>query len=145
MKFSGFYLIAFFLFSFQAQKHNKEENRDEVTKILVSQIPFNISSVIDIDCNKLDRFSEVDTFDMTSFKKRIMNDFSLRRTQSHVVGIDARARILFFHNSGRIDTVCLCNTPAMTIDREIFLLNRENDIYYLLDSMYGSRHNIHVK
>lgn len=136
MRYSIWFVLFFLVSSQLYAQRTAGLNANDIDSIIAYKINSDRTSMIDIKCSELKGYGdEVEKFNLTRYKNRIVDDLRTGKPALENLPVDARAVIELWHKSGKVDTVCTCNLMYVSVNRKEYNLPNR-DITYLLDSLY---------
>jgi hypothetical protein len=125
---------------FQAKSQNiKTNEEDEITKekayiihdALNGKMPSNDPKV---ECSTFLQRDDLDTFDLTNFRGNISDLFCYPMKRFDSFDVNARAELLIWYKSGKVDTICTGRTRFFMINGTVY---RSDLMYFGGDYPYS--------
>jgi len=116
-----------FLCAFQkVSSSKKNEQADEISKIKAYIIHgslqgMKIATPIDIKCSIFLQMEDLDSFDLTKYKDEVTKIISFPNKKVNWTDIDTRAKLLIWHKSGRVDSVCMSYLPEIMTNSSVYI------------------------
>ena len=128
--------VSLILFSFQTKKEGKKEDQKVIVdSIKIIKAPFQDSYPVAITCeNLLSGGFDIDSFNVTKQKARILRDIAKATPENEFSNNDIRARMTIWYHNGKKDVLCIASSNLFSING-VVMHESDRDIFYFIDSL----------